>query len=412
MPIQALQVAHFNAGAYITIEGEGDSDRFFIIKEGNVRIFESIDPIVGRGKEGVRLGPGDFFGVVSCMSGRPRTETSIAETNVSLLVVSKESFSLLVQVHPAIALKILRFFSKELREYDKTLTKLVFKSSVEEDPSNLFKIAEYYYSKKMYLQSAYAYKKYIELVPDGAFVPQAKERLSQIDPEIVVSTEPEVEGFYKHYKDGQIIFCEHELGDEVYVIRKGQVKIVKMVEDKEVLLAILKEGDIFGEMAILENKPRSATAIASGDTTLMFIRKENFELAVKEDPNIATKIIELLSNRIWAIYRHLANIVLREPNARFYDAILIHIEKERLQPDRKTPYHSNLTVDDLIKFLGWDPKEGKRIIREILLTDKNIEINEEGKIVVKDTQELYTRVIALKKKLLLELKARIARENR
>ena len=47
-----------------------------------------------------------------------------------------------------------------------------------------------------------------------------------------------------------------------YIIQKGQVKITKVVNDNEVMLAVLNPGDIFGEMAILENKPGSASAVA------------------------------------------------------------------------------------------------------------------------------------------------------
>ena len=68
--------------------------------------------------------------------------------------------------------------------------------------------------------------------------------------------------FLRTYNKNKIIFADGELGESLYIIQKGTVKITKILNGNEIILAILKHGDIFGEMALLENKPRSASAIA------------------------------------------------------------------------------------------------------------------------------------------------------
>ncbi|MGB9621570.1 MAG: cyclic nucleotide-binding domain-containing protein, partial [Brevinematia bacterium] len=377
-----------------------------------VQVFETIDPIIKGTKEGTTLQKGDFFGVVSCMSRRNNMETVIALEETSLLAVKRSQFGDLIQKSAPIAVKILRFFSKKLREYDSTLTKLTFKSKSEEDPYQLFNIAEFYYSKKMFEQAAYAYRKYIEYCPDGGYIPSAKMKLASIDPMIALA-EPEVieSKSIERYHDNQVIFCEHEYGEKAYVILKGNVRITKFVNGNEVLLAVLKEGDVFGEMAILENRPRSATATAVGETELLYIKKENFEMMVHTNPDIATKIIELLSDRIWTIYRQLANIVLKDPTARIYDAIMIQIEKNRIPIKPKESFTLNFTVEDLIKFLGYPMDEGKKYLKQVLDTDKNITISQNNKIVINDLEKLVKDVTFYKKKLLLDLKIQMSRSQ-
>jgi len=409
----SFKLSRYKPGTYIVIEGDKISNEFYIIQEGSIRVFETVDPIIRGTKEGTLLKKGDFFGVVSCMSQRSNMETAIANEESLLLVVSRENFGLLIQKSAPVAVKILRYFSKKLREYDSTLTKLTFKTHSEEDPSHLFEIAEFYYSKKMFEQAAYAYKKYLEYCPDGGYATNAKMRLASIDPMLVLS-EPEVieEKSVEKYHDGQIIFCEHEYGDKAYVILKGNVRITKFVNGNEVLLAVLKEGDVFGEMAILENKSRSATATAVGNVELLYIKKENFETMVHTKPEIGKKIIELLSDRIWVIYRQLANIVLKETTARIYDAIMIQIEKNRVPIKPRESYTLNFTVEDLIKFLGYPIEEGKKYLKAVLDNDKNITISPNGNITIMDLEKLLKDVTFYKKKLLMDLKIQLSKTQK
>lgn len=407
-----FKVARYRPGTYIMIEGDKVPEEFYIIQEGRVQVFETIDPIIRGTKEGCSLQKGDFFGVVSCMSRRSNMETVLALEDTSLLVIHRSQFGELIQKSAPIAVKILRFFSRKLREYDATLAKLTFKSQTEEDPYQLFNIAEFYYSKKMMEQSAYAYRKYIEYCPDGGYVSVAKMKLASIDP-IVAMAEPEVDTSrcIEKYHDNQVIFCEHEYGDKAYVILSGNVRITKFVNGNEVLLAVLKEGDIFGEMAVLENKPRSATATAVGETELLYVKKENFETMVHTRPEIATRIIEVLSDRIWTIYRQLANIALKEPNARIYDALMIQIEKNRIPIKPRESTKLNFSVEDLIKFLGYTIEEGKKYIKAVFDADRNITTSSDGKIVINDLDKLLKDVTFYKKKLLMELKIQMSRSQ-
>ncbi len=88
------------------------------------------------------------------------------------------------------------------------------------------------------------------------------------------------------------IFNEGDAGDGFYVIKNGRVRISIFLPDVgEELLSLLKEGNHFGEMAIIEDKPRSASAIADTETTCIFFNKEKFISIMKEDKNIENKIL-------------------------------------------------------------------------------------------------------------------------
>lgn len=96
----------------------------------------------------------------------------------------------------------------------------------------------------------------------------------------------------RKFKAEDKIFNEGDPGDGFYVIKNGRVRISIFLPDVgEELLSLLKEGNHFGEMAIIEDKPRSASAIADTETTCIFFNKEKFISIMKEDKNIENKIL-------------------------------------------------------------------------------------------------------------------------
>ena len=101
----------------------------------------------------------------------------------------------------------------------------------------------------------------------------------------------------RKYRDGAAVFQEGDPGDCMYVIQTGSVKIVKPTPDGDVHIATLKEGEIFGEMALFERLPRSATATALGDTHLLTVDKKKFFASISRDPTLAFKILEAMSAR-------------------------------------------------------------------------------------------------------------------
>ena len=393
-------VANYKSGAYIFIEDQPESNEFFILRQG--RVLETRPAAAVTGEEGAMMGPGDFFGVLSCMARRPRIGTVQVADDVSLIVVKGEQFGALLQKMAPIAMKIIRYFSKQLRTYDSVLTKMTFKSSVEENPSNLFKMGEYYFQTKQLNWAAHAYIHYVKNCPDGAYIPQAKAKLAKINPK-PEDLLPQKDNFLYLYKDNQVIFLEHEPGNELYIIQEGKVKITKLVEDNEVLLAVLKKGDIFGEMAILENKPRSASAVAFGDTKLMGVTKANFEPMVQSHPEIAKRIIELLSERIWLIYKQISNILINDPVGKLYDVMYTQLQKNRINISEGISYTFDFGADEIIKFVGLNNQDGRIAIKKLFDNDKSLTLVD-GKIVCKDVSSIQKAINVVKRNQELERK--------
>ena len=100
------------------------------------------------------------------------------------------------------------------------------------------------------------------------------------------------------YADKEIIFGEGDKGEIMYVVQSGKVKITKLTHAGELTLATLQGGDIFGEMALFDKLPRSATATALGNARVLGIDKKKLFRSISHDPTMMFKMLETMSARI------------------------------------------------------------------------------------------------------------------
>ncbi|GHV93931.1 Crp/Fnr family transcriptional regulator [Spirochaetia bacterium] len=389
-----LTFVNFSQGAYIIVEGKQNADRFFIIRSGKVRLSKEVQVVTE--EQGDTLGPGDFFGVVSTMSSHSQIETARALTDVTLISVQKAQFSELIQTNAAVAMKIILQFSKRVRYLDEALTRLTLKSNAEAEPSHLFKVAEYYAKRNQYNQAYYAYYQYVRYCPSGENATLARERMMKIAPYAKsVKMDFKPGDTLRTYPKDAMIFSEGEPGDELYIIQKGSVKIAKVVNDNEVLLAVLKAGDIFGEMALLESKPRAAGAVAYEDCQLMAVNRVNFEQMIKTQPQMIARLTTLLAERIWLIYKQLANTLLTDPLGRMYDVLLIQLEKKRVNINGKNSFTFDFGPAELINMVGLPQGDGKLVLRK-LLENKKFQVMQD-KLYVMETAEIVNQTTYFRK---------------
>jgi CRP-like cAMP-binding protein len=399
MASNQFKVENYTANSFIVVEGKKNSENFYIVREGRVKVTKE-NPVSAEEPYSI-CGPGDFFGVISCMSGHARTETAVTLSNVSLISVDKEQFGILIQRNPAVAMKIIRFFSRKLRDFDNAITRLTFKNTVEEDPSHLFSIGEYYLKQKALNHSAYAFQRFIQYCPNDPSRDNAIKKLQMMKAPLRVPDNAQMDSLSRNYKDNTMIFSENEPGNELYIIQSGKVKITKIVED-EVLLAVLKSGDIFGEMAILDNRPRSASAITFGQVSLLSINKSNFEGMVQAQPQLATRLIQLLSERLWTAYRQLENLMIRDSLGRIYDTLLIQIEKQKMKVGPRQTHNFEFGAKELLNMVGLPPDKGEMLMVQIL-EDKHFRLDD-GKIICTDLEELEKTVSFFRKKSAMDRK--------
>ncbi len=392
-PLQ-LSLVNFKKGSYIIVEGKQKADNFYIIRSGKVRISKELEIVEEEG--GNVQGPGDFFGVVSTMSAHSHIETAMALTDVSLISVHRDQYGLLIQKNTPVAIKIIMSFSQKMRYLDEALTRLTFKNTAKIDPAHMFKVAEYYARQNMYNLAYYAYHRYIQYCPTGENIALAKERMAKIHPYAKAAhLNPNPADFNRTYPKDTMICSEAEPGKELFIIQKGSIKISKIVDENEVMLAILKNGDIFGEMALLENMPRSASAIALEDTSVLVVNKANFQRMVQTQAQLITKLTTLLSERLWFIYKQLANTLISDPLGKMYDALLMQLEKNRVQLSAGDEYTFDFGPKELINMVGLPVNQAPAYTQKLFENKKIRVLN--GKLNVTDMDEIKRQADYYKK---------------
>jgi CRP/FNR family transcriptional regulator, cyclic AMP receptor protein len=109
----------------------------------------------------------------------------------------------------------------------------------------------------------------------------------------------------KDFDDKGFVFREHETGQEAFVVKSGQVEILKTVSEngqtREVSLGVLGQGTMFGEMALIDNKPRMASARAyQGPLSVLVISQSQFNAMLEPVNPFVKKLLEILANHVRA----------------------------------------------------------------------------------------------------------------
>ena len=104
--------------------------------------------------------------------------------------------------------------------------------------------------------------------------------------------------FARDYAAGAVLFEEGQPGDYMYVVQEGEVEIRRQVGESDRVLAVLPPGEFFGEMAILNARPRSATAVVRTASRLLVIDGTTFEAMLRARPEIALRMIKALASRL------------------------------------------------------------------------------------------------------------------
>jgi CRP-like cAMP-binding protein len=112
----------------------------------------------------------------------------------------------------------------------------------------------------------------------------------------------------KQYTDGEVIVRQGDVGEQMFVVQEGEVQVIREADDRELELAVLTTGDVFGEMALFDREVRSATVRAKGDARVLTVDRRLFMRNVHEDPSLAFRILQRLSQRIRDLDAKLAEL--------------------------------------------------------------------------------------------------------
>jgi CRP-like cAMP-binding protein len=122
--------------------------------------------------------------------------------------------------------------------------------------------------------------------------------------------------FGKFFPAGTVLFREGEKGGEMYVVHSGKVELTRRMKDKDAVLAVLPAGEFFGEMAIVNNRPRSATATVREDSWLLVIEAKTFEAMIRGKAEIAVRLIKSMGARLEHANQQIELLLLTDSNHR------------------------------------------------------------------------------------------------
>ena len=381
--IKGTSVQKYKAGSYIFIEDDKNNDKIYLIENGVVELY------------GLRvyrnvLKKGDIFGYISSFSNKPRFTTAFCKTDLKIIQFTRVSFfnSLLSNID--ILTKVLEGFANELRFYDNLMITHSRNNIIDDFEQLLYQLGTYYLENNELQYALYVFSRYLNTYPEGKFNSEANQNITiLIKQKNVKLQKPESDGNFKFYNDKEIVFCQYEPGNKLYIIKEGSIKIVKTVNDKSILLAVLKENDIFGELALISEKPRNATAISYKDTKLLVIDKNTFFTILNNSKELISKIFICISKRIWFTINRIKLHFYYNPLTKIYTFLSNKMDEKDVQHDSKKPCLFNFGLNDLLDMVDLtedDVGEGFNTI----IKDNDISFNF-GQTIIKSPHNIFLK---------------------
>ena len=361
----------YTKGSIIYFEGDRD-ERVFIMQQGAV-LLSSTDIETGQAVA-EQVKSGEFFGVKSALGHFAREETATALVPTIAVALTVQEFEILVSNNKQLIMKMLRVFSNQLRQIHKKTESILNNVTVDQQ-SGMLSVAHSFYEDEQYRSACDVYLKFLTRYPNTP----KKEEVAKLYTESKIKNErlkaanklsapiesaegsssslkifslPAFERFAKEYEPGQVIIAEYEPGDCFYLIQSGRVQLVKSVNGTLKNLDILKPGEFFGEMAILDNSPRSATCMANGYVKCLEFNKENFELLITGNPQIALVLLKLFCKRIYDQKRRFRILVVKDLQARLADVFLMLDEMNPGANPAEKSRRFNVTISDMAHWSG------------------------------------------------------------
>lgn len=361
----------FAKGSIIYFEEDKD-DRIFILQKGLV-VLSSTDvetgaPVTEYAREG------EFFGVKSAFGRFPREETATVVADSLVIAMSVVEFEQLFSSNKQIIMKMLRVFSNQLRAVHKKSEQILGSGEGVNPQAGMASVAQCFYDEEQYRSCCDICLKFLKLYPNSddkdtiaRLYADSKKRFDKLQAkaarqdsgdQIVIPTGssgfylPGFERFVKTFERDSVIIAEHEPGETFYLIQSGSIQLVKCVNGVRKNLDILHPGEFFGEMAILENSPRSATCVAIDKVEVLEFNKANFEVLITGNPQMALILLKLFCKRIYDQKRRLKILLIAEPHARLASVFMMFDEMNPSTNAVDKSRRFNLTISDLSHWSG------------------------------------------------------------
>ena len=192
----------------------------------------------------------------------------------------------------------------------------------------------------------------------------------------------------KSYPLGSFIIAEGSSGDTLFVLNRGAAKVTRESEDgREVILAFLREGDIFGELSILDGGERSANVVALEDTEVYTLERNEFLKLLVDSPALSVQLLQELARRIRASDHQIEYLALRDSESRVLLALNRIAGQMSIFETQTHPIEVKLpTQQDLANMAGTSRETVCRVLKS--LEQKGMITRSVGKVRFSDFRAL------------------------
>jgi len=190
--------------------------------------------------------------------------------------------------------------------------------------------------------------------------------------------------FGREFPKGAVLFTEGEPGKEMFVVQQGRVTISKRVGGVEKILSSLGPGEFLGEMSILNNAPRSATATCAEDAKLLVIDAKTFEAMIRGNAEIAIRLIKKLATRLQEADEQIENLLFADASSRVVHFLAMAAEKVAKGP---TGHKIVLAPRELAGRVGVKPDQADEVLMKLLKANI-IAVHPDG-FLVPDVEKLH-----------------------
>lgn len=175
----------------------------------------------------------------------------------------------------------------------------------------------------------------------------------------------------KVFRSGTVLFQEKDPGTVFYILVKGQVKIYTTSNNgEEKVLSVLKEGDNFGELSLLDGKPRSASAATLEECTVYTLTAQDFFTALKGNFDMTLKVLQDLAQRLRDTNQHVHDLTFLDSRTRVIKNLILMANRNGRRVGNTIEIRVALNYDELAKMAG----VSKTILMEVIrdFTDKGL----------------------------------------
>ncbi len=183
------------------------------------------------------------------------------------------------------------------------------------------------------------------------------------DPEIDALSELT---FTRTFAKETVIILAEEEGNTLFIIKKGQVKVsIVSEEGREVILSLLGAGAVFGELSLLDGKPRSANVVATEDTELMTLRRPDFIQLICKTPQIATALLAELASRLRKTDRQIESLALLDVTSRISETLLQLASEQGIESEKNVVIRNRPTHQELANMSGTTRETVSRVLKQL-----------------------------------------------